>query len=654
VTQASQSNHLPIVLAVLRQQCSDGELVLEQNDGLRRLYWRKGELVYLQSDAAGEQFGNYLIRRGILDYAGLNQLLASEDRARLGDKVVQWGMLTVDDRDSHLRELQEQVMVNALEHPILQLTWNPTSASVMLSEDLHLKLDHRHFIWNTFLEAHNLDPTYDLLHNRTDWKWEGIPHLLEALSDLPLNPATAYALSFLGSEPISFDTFLSLSSLDEEDAARIFLILWAVGALTLTQGELPRLESSPGPPAPPPPPPRPPPPPPPPPPAGGVHNGYFCKVLKIVQIFGLVFWAAWALKSRSSQSGPFFFPSWRLDMDMATIRNTAREALKGYCRVCPVCDGRACAGEVPGMGGTGTGAAFKDNLEALRRHRLNLRTLHAVKTVDTALELFGKTLSMPILAAPMAGTTYNMGGKMSEAQFIASVIGGAKDAGTFGMCGDGADAGMYESGLAAIAAAGGLGAAILKPRTQEEVVRRMRMAEEAHALAVGMDVDGAGLVTMALKGQPVGPKTPEELAAIIGEARLPFIVKGVMTVDEALVAVQAGAAAIVVSNHGGRVLDHTPGTAEVLPGIAAMVKGKTKILVDGGVRSGADVLKMLALGADAVLVGRPLVTGAFGGGAEGVAFLLNKLKAELTGAMLLTGTASVRNVSPEILSPRPC
>ena len=110
----------------------------------------------------------------------------------------------------------------------------------------------------------------------------------------------------------------------------------------------------------------------------------------------------------------------------------------------------------------------------------------------------------------------------------------------------------------------------------------------------------------------------------------------------------------MVSNHGGRVLDHTPGTAEVLPGIAATVKGKTKVLVDGGVRTGADVLKMLALGADAVLIGRPLVTGAFGGGAEGVASILNKLKAELISAMLLTGTASVRNVSPDILSLKPC
>lgn len=125
-----------------------------------------------------------------------------------------------------------------------------------------------------------------------------------------------------------------------------------------------------------------------------------------------------------------------------------------------------------------------------------------------------------------------------------------------------------------------------------------------------------------------------------------------MTPDEAEAVVKAGAAAIVVSNHGGRVLDCTPGAAEVLPAIAARVKGKTVIFADGGIRSGIDVLKMLALGADAVLIARPLIIAAFGGGREGVALYLNQLKNELFQAMLLTGTADVKEVSPSIISGR--
>jgi isopentenyl diphosphate isomerase/L-lactate dehydrogenase-like FMN-dependent dehydrogenase len=340
-------------------------------------------------------------------------------------------------------------------------------------------------------------------------------------------------------------------------------------------------------------------------------------------------------------------------MDIKTLRQKAREVLKGYCRVCPVCDGRVCAGEAPGMGGMGTGSSFAANLSALAAWRLNMRTLHDVKTADTGVRLFGRDLAMPVLAAPMTGVLYNMGGKLSEEDFITMIIQGADAAGTLGMCGDGADPAMYGSGVAAIKAQSGAGIPIVKPRAQDAVKEMLAAAEAVGAVAVGVDVDGAGLLVMALKGQPVSPKTAKELAELVAATKLPFLVKGVMTADEAVIAFDAGAAGIVVSNHGGRVLDHAPGAAEVLPEIARAVKGRGAILADGGVRTGADVLKYLALGADAVLIGRPLVVGAFGGGAEGVTFLLNKLKAELTSAMLLTGTASVRDVSPRILRQAP-
>lgn len=336
-------------------------------------------------------------------------------------------------------------------------------------------------------------------------------------------------------------------------------------------------------------------------------------------------------------------------MELKTVRDNAREKLKGYCRVCPVCDGRVCAGEVPGMGGVWSGSAFRANLEALDRHRLNMRTIHDVKTVDTTLDLWGSRLSMPVLAAPMTGTPYNMGGKMTEEEFITELVSGSLQAGTVSMTGDGADPAMYESGLKAGAAHQGRTIAIIKPREQAEIVKRIRRAEAAGVLAVGMDIDGAGLVTMALKGQPVGPKSVRELKEVISATKLPFVLKGIMTPDEAELAVEARAAAIVVSNHGGRVLDHTPGAADVLPEIAKRVKGRVIIFADGGVRTGADALKLLALGADAVLVGRPLVVGVFGGNREGVALLLNKMKGELVSAMLLTDTADVKRVEGRIL-----
>lgn len=336
-------------------------------------------------------------------------------------------------------------------------------------------------------------------------------------------------------------------------------------------------------------------------------------------------------------------------MNMQELKKNAREKMKGYCRVCRVCDGVACAGEVPGMGGTGTGASFRANVQALADVKLNLRTLHDAKSPDISCEIFGRKLSMPILAAPVTGSEYNMGGAVPEAEFIQMVISGSKQAGTMGMCGDGGNPVFYSSGLAAIEKEGGHGIAIIKPRENLKVIEMVKRAQDIGAVAVGMDVDGAGLVTMALMGQPVGPKNVEELKYIISHIKLPFILKGIMTVDEAKLAVETGAGAIVVSNHGGRILDYTPGVAEVLPAIANTVKGKITIFADGGVRSGVDVLKYLALGADAVLVGRPIIIGAFGGGSEGVRLVLDTMAGELKQAMILTGCSNLEEITDRVI-----
>jgi len=232
---------LPAIMGSLCQQKAEGTLVLEQNDGCRRLYWVDGNIIYLQSDVAGEQFGNYLLRQGILDFKALNELLANEERFRLGEKVIQWGLMSIEERDLHLRSLQEQVMIHALEHPIIQMEWKPGDLQLQLSDDLRFQVNHRHFVWLTFLEAHNEDDLCDLLFQETEWRWEAHSDLLTSLSDLPLTPQTAYALSFLGREPMGFETFLSLSNLKEGEAARLLVTLWALGALTLSQGMMPEV-----------------------------------------------------------------------------------------------------------------------------------------------------------------------------------------------------------------------------------------------------------------------------------------------------------------------------------------------------------------------------------------------------------------------------
>jgi len=190
---------------------------------------------------------------------------------------------------------------------------------------------------------------------------------------------------------------------------------------------------------------------------------------------------------------------------------------------------------------------------------------------------------------------------------------------------------------------------IIKPRSQDAIKAFIEKAEAARCAAVGVDVDGQGSYAMNAHAQPVFRKSAAELRELASFSSLPFVVKGLMCVEDAEAAVEAGAKVIVVSNHGGRVLDCTPGTAEVLPAIAARLRGKAVIVADGGVRTGYDALKMLALGADAVLVGRDLVRAAVGGGADAVRSQMEMLAADLAKAMKMTGVASLAEISAELL-----
>ena len=125
--------------------------------------------------------------------------------------------------------------------------------------------------------------------------------------------------------------------------------------------------------------------------------------------------------------------------------------------------------------------------------------------------------------------------------------------------------------------------------------------------------------------------------------------KGIMTVKGALKAIEAGASGIVVSNHGGRVLDQCPATAEVLPEIVDTVKGKVKIFVDGGIRSGTDIFKALAIGADGVLIARPYVTAVYGGGEEGVKVFTEKFGEELKDTMSMCGAFSLKEITRDMV-----
>jgi 4-hydroxymandelate oxidase len=135
---------------------------------------------------------------------------------------------------------------------------------------------------------------------------------------------------------------------------------------------------------------------------------------------------------------------------------------------------------------------------------------------------------------------------------------------------------------------------------------------------------------------------------------VPIVLKGVVHPKDARLAVGCGVDAVAVSNHGGRQLDTMPATIEVLPQVADAVGGTVQLLLDGGVRRGTDVLKALALGADAVAIGRPVLWGLAVDGEDGVARVLDMLRAELDVALALCGCRSPREVSPDLIWRKPC
>lgn len=339
-------------------------------------------------------------------------------------------------------------------------------------------------------------------------------------------------------------------------------------------------------------------------------------------------------------------------------RETARTKLKGFCAAYKICDGldtRICQGHsygsAIGMGGPGTGASFANNVKALAELKLRALLIGPDFTPDCRLDFLGRKLSMPVMGASVSGVD-SFGGEsvITEADFCRAVVQGCKAAGSMGWRGDSFNYSVERPyGIEAIGEAGGWGVQIVKPRAQDAIKRFMEKAEVAGCAAVGVDVDGYGSYAMNAHGQPVFRKSIEDLRELASSTSLPFVVKGVMTAEDAEAAVHAGAKVVVVSNHGGRVIDHSPGTAEVLPSIAARIRGKAFIVADGGVRTGYDVLKMLALGAQAVLVGRDMVRSAVGGGEGAVRAQIELLASDLKKAMKMTGVATLGEIDDKVL-----
>ena len=336
-------------------------------------------------------------------------------------------------------------------------------------------------------------------------------------------------------------------------------------------------------------------------------------------------------------------------MTYQEILANARTCMGPYCKSCPTCNGLACKNTVPGPGAKGIGTGFIRNYQKWQALCVNMDTICENKPVDTSFELFGHKVALPVFAAPVGAMQLHYGDKYDDLAYNDILVTACAQAGIAAFTGDGTNPAVMEAAAEALKKNGGCGVPTVKPWNMDTIRQKMELVKAADPFAIAMDIDAAGLPFLKNLTPPAGSKTVEELKEIAAMAGKPFILKGIMTVNGALKALEAGASGIVVSNHGGRVLDQCPATAEVLPAIVDAVGGKMTVLVDGGIRTGMDVFKALALGADAVLIGRPFVNMVYGGGAEGVQVYVDKLKAELADTMAMCGAHSLSDIKRSMI-----
>lgn len=315
-------------------------------------------------------------------------------------------------------------------------------------------------------------------------------------------------------------------------------------------------------------------------------------------------------------------------------------------------------------GGAGDELTLRENVAAWGHWRLRPRVLRDVRTVSTSTELLGKPTEMPILVAPVA---YQ---RMAHAEAERGMAAGAAAAGTV-IC----LSTLSTTRPAEVAAAAPRGRHWFQLYAFKDAAVTRALMDEAidagfEAILVTADAPPGGnrerdrrnrftlpkeLGTPSLTAATGGSEalsieqtfalmnhalTWEDVEVLASECSIPVFVKGLVTAEDAELALAHGAAGVVVSNHGGRQLDRSLATAEALPEVADALAGRGTLLVDGGIRRGIDVATALALGADAVLVGRPALWGLAAGGQEGVAAVLGLLRAELELTLGLCGCTS--------------
>jgi len=309
-------------------------------------------------------------------------------------------------------------------------------------------------------------------------------------------------------------------------------------------------------------------------------------------------------------------------------------------------------------GGAADEITLKWNREAYDHIRLKPRVLVDVSKVDTRVRLFGSELPFPIVLAPTGG----QGLIQPQGDLVAARGAGAANA-TYVIS---SSAGMKIEDISK-AATGPTWFLLYVQKDRGFTRDLVQRAEDLGCRTICVTVDSP---TFALRNREIRaagdlparqlPNLPspnyldpaltwKDIEWLQGFARTPVVLKGILNPDDAAIAVKAGVAGIIVSNHGARNLDTAPATIDALPLVAAQVAGRIPVLVDGGIRRGTDIIKALALGAAAVQIGRPYLWGMGVAGEAGIARVVEILRRELEFAMALTGRPTIASIDRSLI-----
>ena len=328
-------------------------------------------------------------------------------------------------------------------------------------------------------------------------------------------------------------------------------------------------------------------------------------------------------------------------------------------------------------GGADDEVTLAENEVAWQRLRLRPKVLRDVSAVDPSTTVLGQRVVAPLLVAP---TAYH---RMAHDEGERATARAVAAAGTLMCVSTLATVTLEEVAAAAPGAPRWFQLYIRRDRSFTEALvqravaagysaivltvdvpvlgRRRRDERNSFSLPAGMEMANLGAAPPKVEGSALAAYadsefdpalTFDDIGWLADLSGLPAIVKGVMRGDDALQCVESGAAGVVVSNHGARQLDTTIPTAEALKDVADSVGDRAEVYVDGGIRRGTDVVKALALGARAVMVGRPILWGLATGGADGVQAVLTELVEEITRALALCGVPTPHDVTPDLLRTR--